>query len=185
MPETAVELAAALDLALSVTPAARFSFDGGFTQSSAFAKATGRVLSRGARYYDDFEMDVHPSEDTAGHYVILGNGDLYLNKSRAKALLLEEQSPADASWHALMVAGTAGPSVIHEVVANSTQMHRKGATGHKRRRRDRRRPGGAAPRGDRPSPAVGHDLRDGDRGPARLARERRTQPLPGRRRVVA
>ncbi|WP_310738406.1 serine/threonine-protein kinase [Microbispora sp. H10949] len=128
VPETAVELAAALDLALSVTPAARFSFDGGFTQSSAFAKATGRVLSRGARYYDDFEMDVHPSEDTAGHYVILGNGDLYLNKSRAKALLLEEQSPADASWYALMVAGTAGPSVIHEVVANSTQMHRKGRT---------------------------------------------------------
>jgi hypothetical protein len=127
-PRTAVDLAAALDLALSVTPAATFSFEGGFTQSSAAAKASGRLLSRGSRYYDDFEMSVDPDDESAGRYVIAGNGDLYLGKPRAAAMSLEEQTPANVSWYALMVAGTAGPSVIHEVVVNTTQIHREGRT---------------------------------------------------------
>ncbi|WP_405145073.1 serine/threonine protein kinase [Sphaerisporangium sp. NBC_01403] len=127
-PGTAVDLAAALDLALSVTPAATFSFEGGFTQSNAAAKASGRLLSRGSRYYDDFEMIVDPADESAGRYVIAGNGDLYLDKPRAGAMALEEQTPANVSWYALMVAGTAGPSIIHEVVVNTTQMHREGRT---------------------------------------------------------
>ncbi|MGW5154432.1 serine/threonine protein kinase [Nonomuraea wenchangensis] len=127
-PRTAVDLAAALDLALSVAPAARFSFEGGFTQSNAYAKASGRLLSRGPRYYDDFKMRVDPADEPAGHYVIAGNGDLYIDKLRASAMVLEEEAPGNASWYALMVAGTAGPSVIQEVVLNTTRMHREGRT---------------------------------------------------------
>ncbi|GII97266.1 hypothetical protein Ssi02_74970 [Sinosporangium siamense] len=127
-PRTPVELAAALDLALRVTPAAAFSFEGGFTQSNVAAKAIGRLMNRGSRHSDDFKMRVDSDEYPAEGYVITGNGDLYLDSPGASSVALVEQASGEASWYALMVAGTAGPSVIQELVLNTERMHRKGRT---------------------------------------------------------
>ncbi|WP_165975085.1 hypothetical protein, partial [Nonomuraea deserti] len=126
-PETAAELAAALDLALGATPAATFSFTGAFTQSSVSAKASGGVLTRDAPAEDDFRMRVTPFDAPRARYVVAG-GDLYDDKPGAPAMSLTDQRPGSAKGYALMVAGMAGPSVIHQLVLHSTEMSRKGRT---------------------------------------------------------
>ncbi|MER7426552.1 serine/threonine-protein kinase [Nonomuraea rubra] len=126
-PRTAADLAAVLDLSLSVTPTADFAFDGGFTQSSAAAKASGRLLSGDSRTEDGFAMTVDPVEEPATRYVVT-DGQFYRDRPGAPAMLLEDQKPADVDWYALMVAGMAGPSVIQQVVLNSTSMHADGRT---------------------------------------------------------
>ncbi|MEU8252310.1 hypothetical protein [Nonomuraea sp. NPDC048916] len=55
-PDTSAELAAALDLALASTPAASFTFEGGFTQSLTGGKASGRLHNRETQ--DDFDMTI-------------------------------------------------------------------------------------------------------------------------------
>ncbi|GAA2213874.1 hypothetical protein GCM10009850_093370 [Nonomuraea monospora] len=127
VPRTAVDLAAALDLSLSVTPTADFTFEGGFTQSSAGAKATGRLSSGDARAEDDFTMSINPYEESAGRYVVT-DGLFYRDRRGAAAKVLEEQTPESVDWYALLVAGTAGPSVIQQVVLNSTDIHPEGRT---------------------------------------------------------
>nr|SBO90667.1 putative serine/threonine protein kinase [Nonomuraea gerenzanensis] len=126
-PRTAVDLAAALDLSLSVTPTADFTFEGGFTQSSAGAKATGRLLSGDARSEDDFAMSIKPYEERAGRYVVT-DGLLRPDRPGAAGTVLADQNPDSADWYALMVAGTAGPSVIQQVVLNTSDIHPAGRT---------------------------------------------------------
>ncbi|MBF8184721.1 hypothetical protein ITP53_02980 [Nonomuraea sp. K274] len=119
-------LAAALDLALSATPAATFSFHGAFTQSTVSAEASGRLLTRDSPYEDDFQMRITPFDAPRARYVVAG-GDLYVDEPRAPAMGLTDQDAGSASWYAFMVAGMAGPSVIHQVVLNSTNVRRTGA----------------------------------------------------------
>lgn len=126
-PRTAAELAAALDLALSVMPAAEFSFDGGFTQSAAGAKASGRLVSGDVPDYDDFEMTVDAEEEDPARYVITG-GELYLDRPGAPAMDMSDKRPEDATWYALMVAGMAGPYTVQQVVHNSENFHQAGRT---------------------------------------------------------
>ncbi|MEV7012701.1 serine/threonine-protein kinase [Streptosporangium sp. NPDC051022] len=123
LPRTTAELAAALDLALEITPAASFSFEGGFTQSDTTARATGRVVNRTSHTgRDDFDVQIVSGDDSKAHHVVY-DGDLYPGGKE-----LSDLDPATPEWAALMVAGTAGPSIIGEVVANSTRMERKGHT---------------------------------------------------------
>ncbi|AQZ68223.1 putative serine/threonine protein kinase [[Actinomadura] parvosata subsp. kistnae] len=126
-PRSAVDLAAALDLSLSTTPTADFTFEGGFTQSSAAAKASGHVLAGDARTEDDFSMRIDPAEEPAARYVI-ADGLFYRDRPGASGELPEDQRPADADWYALMVAGTAGPSIIQQIVLNTTNLQQSGRT---------------------------------------------------------
>ncbi|MEU1734716.1 serine/threonine-protein kinase [Streptosporangium sp. NPDC020145] len=122
-PKTTADLAAALDLALTMTPSASFSYEGGFTQSSAVATVTGRVVNRTAHAgRDDFDIRIGGDEFDDRH-VVVRDGVLYPGKKNLLSL-----KAGTAEWAVLMVAGTAGPSVIGEVVANSTRMERKGHT---------------------------------------------------------
>jgi serine/threonine protein kinase len=127
VPETAADLAAALDLALSGTPAATFSFQGAFAESAVAAKASGSLLSRDPPSDDDFEMRITPIDTPPADYVVAG-GDLYVDEPGAPAKNLVDQKPGSANWYAFMVAGTAGPSVVHQVVLHSTGMRRTGRT---------------------------------------------------------
>ncbi|MEU7893378.1 protein kinase [Nonomuraea sp. NPDC049152] len=120
LPRTPTELAAAVDLALDATPSASFSYEGGFTQSNAGARATGRAVN--SAHADDLDMRVVAGDELRAHYyVVLQGADLYPGDKQ-----LSNLQPASPEWVALMIAGTAGPSVIREVVANSTRMKRKG-----------------------------------------------------------
>ncbi|MFI7536401.1 serine/threonine-protein kinase [Streptosporangium sp. NPDC049376] len=124
VPKTTAELAAALDLALTMTPAASFSFEGGFTQSDTVAKATGRVVNHTVHTgRDDFDLQTAGGGGSEVRHIVVRGGDLYPGKEE-----LSDLEAATPKWTALMVAGTAGPSVIGEVVANSTRMERKGHT---------------------------------------------------------
>ncbi|MFD0885503.1 serine/threonine protein kinase [Streptosporangium algeriense] len=124
VPKTTAELAAALDLALTVTPSASFSFEGGFTQSDTAATATGRVVNRTTHTgRDDFDIRTAGGAGSQVRRIVVRDGDLYPGKEQ-----LSDLEAATPEWTALMVAGTAGPSVIGEVVANSTRMERKGRT---------------------------------------------------------
>ncbi|MGN9781349.1 serine/threonine protein kinase [Nonomuraea sp. ZG12] len=127
VPDTPADLAAALDLAISATPAATFSFAGAFTQSSVSAKASGRLLGRDSSAEDDFQMRITPSDTPAASYVVAG-GDLYVDKPGASAMALADQKAGSARWYAFMVAGLAGPSVVHQVVMHSADMRRTGRT---------------------------------------------------------
>ncbi|WP_431899093.1 serine/threonine protein kinase [Nonomuraea sp. bgisy101] len=120
-PRTTAELAAALDLALDATPAANFSYEGGFTQSNAAARATGRTVNNA--HVDDLDMRVVAGEESRARYVVLSGAGLYPGGEQ-----LSNLRPADPEWTALMIAGTAGPSIIREVVANSTRLKRRGHT---------------------------------------------------------
>ncbi|GAA4915692.1 hypothetical protein GCM10023334_016540 [Nonomuraea thailandensis] len=126
-PSTAGALAAALDLSLGVTPTADFTFEGGFTQSSAAAEARGRLLSGDSRTEDDFAMAVDPAEEPTGRYVVT-DGLFYRDRPGAAAMRLEDQKPEDVDWYALMVAGMAGPSVIQQVVLNTADLRADGRT---------------------------------------------------------
>ncbi|GAA2650206.1 serine/threonine protein kinase [Nonomuraea recticatena] len=122
-PRTPTELAAVLDLALEATPAASFSFEGGFTQSSASATATGRTVTT-EHGGSDLDMLVEAGDDRPrARYVVLDGGTLHPGAERVSVL-----RPESPEWVTLMIAGTAGPSIIREVVANSTRMRRKGHT---------------------------------------------------------
>ncbi|MFD8563132.1 serine/threonine protein kinase [Streptosporangium canum] len=122
LPQTTAELAAALDLALEATPAASFSFEGGFTQSDTGAtKATGRVVNRTGR--DDLDVRVPDDGGSKADHVVVSGGNLSSGKEQVSDL-----QPGTPKWIALMVASTAGPSIISEVVANSTRMKHKGRT---------------------------------------------------------
>jgi hypothetical protein len=127
VPETAADLAAALDLALSGTPAATFSFRGAFTESAVAAEASGSLLSRDPPYEDDFKMRITPSDTPPADYVVAG-GDLYVDRPGAPAKNLVDQRSGSATWYALMVTGMAGPSVVHQVVLHSTDVRRTGRT---------------------------------------------------------
>ncbi|WP_327107324.1 serine/threonine protein kinase [Nonomuraea glycinis] len=127
VPETAADLAAALDLALDATPAATFSSQGAFAESAVSARASGSLLSRGSPSEDDFEMRITPSDTPAADYVVAG-GDLYVDRPGAPAKSLTDQKAGSADWYALMVAGTAGPSVIHQLVQNSADVRRTDRT---------------------------------------------------------
>ncbi|MFI6596029.1 serine/threonine protein kinase [Nonomuraea sp. NPDC050536] len=116
-PRTSTELAAALELALENTPAADFDFEGGFTQSdTSGTKATGSLESGSDD--DSLDMRVKAGDETTAHHSVRGG--------TADGQRLTTLSPADRRWYALMVAGTAGPSVIREVVANSSRMRHSG-----------------------------------------------------------
>jgi hypothetical protein len=127
VPETAADLAAALDLALSGTPAATFSFRGAFTESAVAAEASGSLLSRDPPYEDDFKMRITASDTPPADYVVAG-GDLYVDRPGAPAKNLVDQKSGSANWYALMVTGMAGPSVVHQVVLHSTDVRRTGRT---------------------------------------------------------
>ncbi|MEU0569620.1 protein kinase [Nonomuraea sp. NPDC005983] len=119
LPRTTAELAAALDLALDATPAASFSYEGGFTESNSSARATGRAVNSARN--DDLDMRVVAGDESRAHYVVLDGADLYPGDEQLSSL-----RPADPKWPALLIAGTGGPSVVREVVANSTRMKRRG-----------------------------------------------------------
>ncbi|MEV4060233.1 serine/threonine protein kinase [Nonomuraea dietziae] len=122
-PRTPTELAAALDLALEANPTASFSFQGGMTQSSAHATATGRTVTT-EHGGNDLDMLVEAGDDRPrARYVVLGGDTLHPGDEQLS--VLRSDSP---EWVALMIAGTAGPSIIREVVANSTRMRRRGHT---------------------------------------------------------
>ncbi|MET8142123.1 serine/threonine-protein kinase [Sphaerisporangium sp. NPDC005288] len=122
-PSTTTELAAAIELALEATPAGRFSFEGGFTQSSAGGMATGRFVNHLAS--DDLDVKIQTNEEAGHRYVVVADA-IYPKRPGADRSSIERLSPANPSWYALMVAGTAGPSIIREVVANSARMKHKG-----------------------------------------------------------
>ncbi|NRQ33937.1 serine/threonine protein kinase [Nonomuraea sp. NN258] len=125
-PATSAELAAALDLALANTPAAAFTFEGGFTQSSSGSRTSGRLLNHESQ--DDFDMRVRPYDSPEARYIVLRSSSLYRNKPHANAEDLLTVQPSDLNWYPLMVAATAGPSIVREVVAHGTRMKRKGRT---------------------------------------------------------
>ncbi|MFB9471481.1 protein kinase [Nonomuraea salmonea] len=126
-PRTQADLAAALDLALSATPAATFSYEGGFTQSAATAVASGRLHHDDASDSDAFTMHVNPADGSGEADYVIADDELYVDRPGARALALEQKT-ADKPWFALLVAGTAGPSVIRDVVQNSTTFQAKGRT---------------------------------------------------------
>ncbi|MEV4568621.1 protein kinase [Nonomuraea sp. NPDC049419] len=126
-PRTQADLAAALDLALSATPAASFSYEGGFTQSAATAVASGRLHHDDASDSDAFTMHVNPADGSGAADYVIADDELYVDRPGARALTLEQKT-ADKPWFALLVAGTAGPSVIRDVVQNSTTFQAKGRT---------------------------------------------------------
>ncbi|MET8863516.1 serine/threonine-protein kinase [Nonomuraea sp. NPDC004580] len=126
-PRTQAGLAAALDLALSATPAATFSYEGGFTQSAATAVASGRLHHDDASDSDAFTMHVTPADGSGAADYVIADDELYVDRPGARALSLEQKT-ADKPWFALLVAGTAGPSVIRDVVQNSTTFQVKGRT---------------------------------------------------------
>ncbi|MFF0767372.1 serine/threonine protein kinase [Nonomuraea wenchangensis] len=123
-PGTSAELAAALDLALANTPAAAFTFEGGFTQSISGGRASGRVLNHESQ--DDLDMRIRPYDSLEERYIVLRSSSLYRNVPRAKVEDLLTLQPSDSNWYALMVAGMAGPPTVREVVAHGTRMKRKG-----------------------------------------------------------
>ncbi|MFI0424199.1 serine/threonine protein kinase [Spongiactinospora sp. 9N601] len=126
-PQTSADLAAALDLAFAATPAANFSFEGGFTQSNSGGLATGRLVSR--QSHDDLDFRVNPYDEgvePGGRYVVLASSTVYPGRPGSNGEDLSGMQPAHSAWYALMIAGTASPSTIREVVANSTRMKRKG-----------------------------------------------------------
>lgn len=122
-PNTITELAAAIELALETTPAGAFSFEGGFTQSNAGGLATGRFMNRLA--YDDLDANIKTYEGFSRRYVVASK-TIYPKNQSADGSPIEEINSADPDWYGLVVAGTAGPSIIREVVANSARLKRKG-----------------------------------------------------------
>ncbi|MEV7966927.1 serine/threonine-protein kinase [Sphaerisporangium sp. NPDC088356] len=122
-PGTTAELAAAIELALETTPAGTFSFAGGFTQSSAGGRASGRFVNHMDE--DDLDVKLESEEGVGRRYVVVAN-TIYPKRRGAKGSPIEEMASANPDWYGLMIAGTAGPSVIREVVANSTRFKRKG-----------------------------------------------------------
>lgn len=125
-PGTGSELVAALDLALEDTPAATFTFDGGFTQSSAGARATGKLVSGAGP--DDLDMRLETAEGHKARYVVQAGATVRAVPPNAESDNLVALEPTDANWYALMVAATGGPSTIREVVANAKRTKRKGRT---------------------------------------------------------
>ncbi|RJL32507.1 serine/threonine-protein kinase [Bailinhaonella thermotolerans] len=125
-PVTATELSAAIDLALEAAPAATFGFEGGFTQSSAGAKATGRLMNHDTQ--DDLDMQIASVEGERERYVVLKGYSVYRKTPGAKAADITALKPASKDWFALMVAGMAGPSTIRDVVAKATRVKREGRT---------------------------------------------------------
>ncbi|MGV9777939.1 serine/threonine protein kinase [Streptosporangium sp. NPDC003464] len=122
-PSTITELAAAIELALETTPAGTFSFEGGFTQSDAGGMATGRFMNHLA--YDDLDLKITTYEGFSHRYVILSK-TVYPKNQGSDGSPIERISSANPDWYGLVVAGTAGPSIIREVVANSARLKRKG-----------------------------------------------------------
>ncbi|WP_214111378.1 serine/threonine protein kinase [Acrocarpospora catenulata] len=122
-PSTTAELAAAIELALETTPAGTFRFEGGFTQSAAGGMATGRFMSHLTD--DDLDVRIRTSEDGSHRYVVVAD-TVYPQQGGTDGSSIDGMSPADPNWYGLLVAGTAGPSILLEVVANSTRLKRKG-----------------------------------------------------------
>ncbi|MFJ2033956.1 serine/threonine protein kinase [Streptosporangium sp. NPDC087985] len=122
-PSTITELAAAIELAMEATPAGTFSFEGGFTQSNAGGIATGRFMNHLA--YDDLDVKIMTYEGFSRRYVVLSK-TVYPKNQGSDGSPIERISSANPDWYGLVVAGTAGPSIIREIVANSARLKRKG-----------------------------------------------------------
>ncbi|MGS2640877.1 protein kinase domain-containing protein [Streptosporangium sp. LJ11] len=122
-PSTITELAAAIELALETTPAGTFSFEGGFTQSNAGGIATGRFMNHLA--YDDLDVSIKSYEGFSRRYVVVSK-TVYPKNQGADGSPIESINSANPDWYGLVVAGTAGPSIIREVVSNSARLKRKG-----------------------------------------------------------
>ncbi|WP_214321131.1 serine/threonine protein kinase [Nonomuraea sediminis] len=119
-PRTSTELAAALELALENSPAADFSFEGGFTQSDTSGTKASGSLESGSDDDDTLDMRVEAGDETTARHTV--------RDGAADGRRLTTLTPADQRWYALMVAGTASPSVIRDVVANSSRMRHNGHT---------------------------------------------------------
>ncbi|GAA3113796.1 hypothetical protein GCM10020001_036200 [Nonomuraea salmonea] len=89
--------------------------------------ASGRLHHDDASDSDAFTMHVNPADGSGEADYVIADDELYVDRPGARALALEQKT-ADKPWFALLVAGTAGPSVIRDVVQNSTTFQAKGRT---------------------------------------------------------
>ncbi|GAA1256836.1 hypothetical protein GCM10009677_03830 [Sphaerisporangium rubeum] len=128
-PANAIELAAAMDTAVTARPVADFSFMGGFAESSAFARASGR-LAYGPAGPDGPGFDIRV-RGSGERVVVLGLTGYAMNHGKKAFDLYAEpgggERPAYAEA-ASMVAATASVLTILELIAASRGVRRKGRT---------------------------------------------------------
>ncbi|MFC6081964.1 serine/threonine-protein kinase [Sphaerisporangium aureirubrum] len=132
-PGNAIDLAAAIDTAVTARPVADFTFTGAFTESSSSARATGRLVhGNEGSSRTDYDMRLQGGGIEAGErVVVLGTSGYAVNRTKKAFELYRSPEDGERPGYAdgaAMVVATGSVLTLLEIIAVSRSVRRDGRT---------------------------------------------------------